>query len=236
MKTTLIRSNERGHANHGWLDARHTFSFAQFYNPEQMHFGLLRVFNDDIVAPGMGFGTHPHDNMEIVTIPLQGDLQHRDSMGNTSIIRHGEVQIMSAGSGITHSEFNPNKDQLTNLLQIWVFPKERNIKPQYGQAQFLAEGRKNKLQTVVSPTKEDGSLWVNQDVWFSLANLVASFSLPYTIKNPGNGLWIFVIKGEVKVGDLKLNTRDSLGLSDLHSTTIEALQDSELVLIDVPML
>jgi redox-sensitive bicupin YhaK (pirin superfamily) len=236
MKTTLIRSNERGHANHGWLDARHTFSFAHFYNPEQMHFGLLRVFNDDIVAPGMGFGTHPHDNMEIVTIPLQGDLQHRDSMGNTSIIRHGEVQIMSAGSGITHSEFNPNKDQLTNLLQIWVFPKERNIKPQYGQAQFLAEGRKNKLQTVVSPTKEDVSLWVNQDVWFSLANLDASFSLPYTIKNPGNGLWIFVIKGEVKVGDLYLNTRDSLGLSDVHSTTIEALQDSELVLIDVPML
>ena len=236
MKTTLIRSNERGHANHGWLDARHTFSFAHFYNPEQMHFGLLRVFNDDIVAPGMGFGTHPHDNMEIVTIPLQGDLQHRDSMGNTSIIRHSEVQIMSAGSGITHSEFNPNKDQLTNLLQIWVFPKERNIKPQYGQAQFLAEGRKNKLQTVVSPTKEDVSLWVNQDVWFSLANLDASFSLPYTIKNPGNGLWIFVIKGEVKVGDLYLNTRDSLGLSDVHSTTIEALQDSELVLIDVPML
>jgi hypothetical protein len=236
MKTTLIRSNERGHANHGWLDAHHTFSFAHFYNPEQMHFGLLRVFNDDIVAPGMGFGTHPHDNMEIVTIPLQGDLQHRDSMGNTSIIRHGEVQIMSAGSGITHSEFNPNKDQHTNLLQIWVFPKERNIKPQYGQAHFPMEGRRNKVQTVVSPTKEESSLWVNQDVWFGLANLDAGFSLPYTIKNPGNGLWLFVIKGEVKVGDLKLNTRDSLGLSDLHSTTIEALQDSELVLIDVPML
>lgn len=235
MKTTIIKSNERGHANHGWLDAHHTFSFAHFYNPDQMNFGLLRVFNDDLIAPGMGFGTHPHDNMEIVSIPLKGDLQHRDSMGNTSVIKHGEVQIMSAGSGITHSEFNPNKGETTNLLQIWVFPKLRNIEPRYGQAQFAAEGRKNKVQTVVSPNQEDGSLWVNQDVWFSLTNLDHGMNLNYSMKKQGNGLWVFVIQGQVKIGDMELNTRDSMGIWEVENVNLLAGKDSELVIIDVPM-
>ncbi len=235
MKSKLIKSSERGAANHGWLNARHTFSFAGFYNPDQVHFGMLRVFNDDIVAGGMGFGTHPHDNMEIVTIPLRGTLEHKDSMGTHSTISVGEVQIMSAGTGITHSEFNHNKTEEINLLQIWVFPKLNNITPRYDQAFFLPEDRKNAIQTVVSPGREENTLWINQDAWFSLGSLDEGKSVAYNIKRNDNGVWLFVVEGSVEVNGIKLERRDSLGLSQTNEISIKADSNTEFVLIDVPM-
>ncbi len=187
MKKTIHRADTRGHADHGWLNAHHSFSFANYYNPERIRFGTLRVLNDDIVQPGEGFGTHPHDNMEIVTIPLKGELAHKDNTGNKEVIRPGEVQIMSAGSGLTHSEFNNSKTDEINLLQIWVFPKEKNIKPRYGQKVFKPEDRKNKIKTVVSP-KDSDALWITQDSYFSLASLDKDKKVSYEIKTKGNGL------------------------------------------------
>ena len=235
----LHKSDTRGHANHGWLNARHSFSFAGYYNPERMHFGVLRVLNDDIVAPAMGFGTHPHDNMEIITIPLRGALRHRDSMGNEAVIEQNEVQIMSAGTGIQHSEFNASRDKDINLLQIWLFPKYRNVTPRYAQRSFLPEDRVNQLQTVVAPLGSEeekaDAIGIHQDAWFSLGTLKEGIEKTYSVKKEGNGVYLFVIEGSVLVNDQPLSKRDALGLWDLETVSIKAETDAEILVMDVPM-
>lgn len=236
MKTILHRANERGHANHGWLDSYHSFSFASFHDPTKVHFGALRVLNDDTVSGGMGFGTHPHDNMEIVSIPLSGDLAHKDSMGNEAIIKKGEVQIMSAGTGIYHSEKNKNHGEAVKFLQIWVFPKLRNIEPRYDQKVFQEEDRKNKFQTVVSPIdSNDGGVGINQDAWFSLGNFEKDIETSYQIKHKGNGVYAFVLEGEIEINGQKLSRRDALGISETDFVQIKATNNAEVLLIDVPM-
>lgn len=224
----------RGKADHGWLKSFHSFSFAQYHNPKKMNFGLLRVLNDDQVAPGKGFGTHPHDNMEIVSIPLHGDLEHKDSMGNTSVIRQGDVQIMSAGTGVFHSEYNKNDNDEVKFLQIWVFPKERNIEPRYDQKSYPVAQRKNQLKTVVAPDDGD-AVWINQDAWFSLGNFDAGKSQRYRIQKPGNGVYAFLLKGKAEIDGHSLSTRDAIGVWDTDEINISFSDDSELLLIDVPM-
>ena len=235
INTVLHKANTRGHADHGWLNAHHTFSFATYYDAERVQFGVLRVLNDDIVAGGMGFGTHPHDNMEIITIPLEGDLAHKDSMGNTEVIRFGDVQVMSAGTGVQHSEFNPNDDKSTNLLQIWIFPKTRNVEPRYQQITLNTKDRHNKLQQILSPNADDAGAWIHQDAWFHMGNLDKGIALDYNLKKSGNGLYIFVIKGSVKVNEIELEQRDGLGISNFVKVTFEATSATELLLIEVPM-
>ena len=235
MKMILHKANSRGHANHGWLDSYHTFSFAGYYDPARVNFGLLRVLNDDVVAGGMGFGQHPHDNMEIVSIPLRGSLEHRDNTGGHAIIRSGEVQIMSAGSGIAHSEKNASGTEDVNFLQIWVFPKERNIKPRYDQKLFEKSDRNNRIQTVVAPDKNNGALWINQDAWFSLASLTPGTSLDYSLHKSGNGVYAFVIDGEVTIGDQSLSRRDGLGIYDTDAFSIVGSKATEMLLMEVPM-
>ncbi len=236
MKTIMHKANERGHANHGWLDSYHSFSFASFNDPKKVNFGVLRVLNDDTVSGSMGFGTHPHDNMEIISIPLSGDLEHKDSMGNAAIIKKGEVQIMSAGTGIYHSEKNKNHGEVVKFLQIWVFPKLRNIKPRYDQKAFLAENRRNKFQTVVSPLgSEDGGVGINQDAWFSLGNLENNTELSYEIKGKGNGVYAFVLEGEIEINGQKLGRRDGLGISETDALQIKATSNAEVLLMDLPM-
>ncbi|MEQ8519709.1 MAG: pirin family protein [Cytophagales bacterium] len=234
MHIEIHKSESRGHANHGWLDTHHSFSFAHYYNPHKMGFGLLRVLNDDVVAAGAGFGTHPHNNMEIVSIPLKGALAHRDSTGTEGIINTGDVQIMSAGSGIMHSEYNASKSEEVNFLQIWVLPKEKNIEPRHDQMKFEINKRVNKWQTVVAPDKED-ALWINQDAWFSLGHFEKGNSAKYTIHNRGNGVYIFVIDGETKIDDAILSKRDAAAISNCEEFGIQLLQDSELLIIEIPM-
>ncbi len=234
--TVLHKSDSRGDANHGWLHSRHTFSFANYYNPERMHFGALRVLNDDVVAAGMGFGTHPHDNMEIVSIPLEGDLEHKDSMGNVSVIKHGDVQVMSAGTGITHSEYNKNNDKPVKFLQIWVFPNKQNVTPRYDQITLDSSMRRNKLQQIVSPNSDDEGVWVHQDAWFHLGTFDKGFSTEYNIKKKGNGVYAFIIKGDVTIAGTSLNERDGLGIWDTNNFSIEANSaDAEVLLMEVPM-
>lgn len=233
--TVLHLANTRGDANHGWLHSKHTFSFANYYNPERMHFGALRVLNDDKVAAGMGFGTHPHDNMEIISIPLSGDLEHKDSMGNVGIIQNGEVQVMSAGTGITHSEYNHNKDKEVKFLQIWVFPNKRNVTPRYDQIQLKEEDRKNKLQQIISPNADDAGTWIHQDAWFHLGTFDKGHKETYQVKKQGNGLYFFVLSGSIKVGDQILTDRDGFGLWDLTQIDIETMKDAEVLLMEVPM-
>lgn len=232
----IHKSDSRGDANHGWLHSRHTFSFANYYNPERMHFGALRVLNDDVVAAGMGFGTHPHDNMEIVSIPLEGDLEHKDSMGNVSVIKHGDVQVMSAGTGITHSEYNKNKDKPVKFLQIWVLPNKLNVTPRYDQITLDSSMRRNKLQQIVSPNSDDEGIWVHQDAWFHLGTFDKGFSTEYNIKKKGNGVYAFIIKGDVTIAGTSLNERDGLGIWDTNNFSIEANSaDAEVLLMEVPM-
>lgn len=235
MNKIIHKADSRGYADHGWLQSFHSFSFANYHNPEKVRFGLLRVLNDDIVAPGMGFGTHPHDNMEIVTIPLKGELAHQDSTGNKEVIKAGEIQIMSAGSGLTHSEFNNSKKEFVNLFQIWVFPKEKNITPRYDQKIFDPEERTNKFQTVVSPDEKDGALWINQDAYFTLGNFDEGNSVKYEIKKKGNGVYIMITEGSAEIDGEVLSRRDAIGLSDLSSVEIKLLAKSDLLLIEVPM-
>lgn len=236
MKTIYYKAAERGHANHGWLDAWHSFSFSGYNDPEKVHFGALRVLNDDMIIGGRGFGMHPHDNMEIVTIPLSGDLEHSDSMGNIGTIGRGEVQVMSAGTGIYHSERNKNIDKALKLLQIWVFPKLRDIEPRYDQRAFSVEDRKNQFQTIVSPLgSDDGGMGMNQDAWFSLTNLEAGKAINYAPKLTTNGVYAFVIEGEAEINGQLLGRRDALGISETNEILIKANTDSEILLIDVPM-
>ncbi len=237
MATTLLhKSKSRGDANHGWLHSRHTFSFANYYNPERIHFGALRVLNDDYVAEGMGFGTHPHDNMEIISIPLEGDLEHRDSMGNVSVIRNGDIQVMSAGTGITHSEYNKNKDKPVKFLQIWVFPNKKNVTPRYDQITLDPSRRRNEFQQIVSPAVEDEGVWIHQDSWFHLGTFDKGFSAEYSLKKNGNGVYAFMIKGDATIAGISLNERDGLGISDMDKFTVEAgSADAEILLMEVPM-
>lgn len=235
MKTVLHKANTRGHANHGWLDSHHSFSFAHYYDPAKVHFGMLRVLNDDVVDGGMGFGTHPHDNMEIISIPLHGDLEHKDSMGNTAMIRENDVQIMSAGTGVQHSEYNKSKDKKVNFLQIWVFPKTRNITPRYEQKTFKPEDRVNKLQQIVSSVKDDEGVWINQDARFYLGNLSKGFQTDYQISGKENGVYAFVLEGDVTINGQMLNKRDGFGLWDTDKLSLTADSDTQILLMDIPM-
>ena len=235
--SVLHKGDTRGHANHGWLDSHHSFSFANYYNPDRMHFGALRVLNDDRVDPGMGFGTHPHDNMEIISIPLEGDLEHKDSMGNTTVIRNGDIQVMSAGTGIQHSEFNKNNDQLTKFLQIWLFPNKRNVSPRYDQITLNITDRHNKLQQILSPNSDDEGVWIHQDAWFHLGKFDVDFKIEYPLKKKGNGVYAFVLKGDVTINSIALNQRDGFGIWDIEKLSIQSnSQDAEILLMEVPML
>ncbi len=234
MKTVLHKANERGHMNHGWLNTYHSFSFGGYNNPDKVHFGALRVLNDDDIAGGMGFGKHPHDNMEIITIPLSGDLEHQDSTGRHEIIKQHDVQIMSAGSGIAHSEKNANHHLPVSLLQIWVFPKERNITPRYQQKTFNPSDRVNKLLTVVAPDNEE-AVFINQDAWFTLGNLEKDKNVQYQFHKKESGVYAFVIKGSVIINNVELNERDALGISEIEALDIKSTTEAEILLIEVPM-
>lgn len=226
-------ANSRGIANHGWLISRHTFSFAGYYDPDRVNFGALRVLNDDIVKPGMGFGTHPHDNMEIISIPISGSLAHKDSTGKEQEIKTGEVQIMSAGSGINHSEYNYSKKEDVNFLQIWILPKETNITPRYDQRDFSELLKSNKLLTVVSPDEEN-ALWINQDAELSLGKLKAGASINHKLKFKDNGIYAFLIDGNIEINDTILNRRDAVGFFELNEISIKIHKDSTLLLIEIP--
>jgi redox-sensitive bicupin YhaK (pirin superfamily) len=235
LNSVLHKADTRGDANHGWLHSRHTFSFADYYDPERVHFGVLRVLNDDTVEAGMGFGTHPHDNMEIVSIPLEGDLEHKDSMGTVSVIKHGDIQVMSAGTGITHSEYNKNKDRRVKFLQIWVIPNKRNVKPRYDQITLNIADRHNKLQQILSPNPDDEGVWIYQNAWFHLAHFDKGYDSDYVIKAKGNGVYIFVLSGDITINGQKLNTRDGFGIWDVERFSVIADSEAEFLLMEVPM-
>ena len=235
--SVLHKAATRGHANHGWLDSNHTFSFANYHNPERMHFGVLRVLNDDMVAEGRGFGKHPHDNMEIISIPLEGDLQHEDSMGNKAIIRKGDIQVMSAGTGIIHSEYNKNTDQVVKFLQIWVYPNQRNVSPRYDQITLDITQRQNKFQQILSPNPEDEGVWIHQDAWFSMGHFDKDAQTKYQIKKAGNGVYVFVIKGSVTVEGQELESRDGFGIWDVAEINLKVTSaDTEILLMDLSMI
>jgi redox-sensitive bicupin YhaK (pirin superfamily) len=236
MPVIIHKASSRGHANHGWLDSYHTFSFADYLEPERMHFGALRVLNDDTVAGGMGFGTHPHDNMEIISIPLEGDLEHKDSMGNTQVIKHGDIQVMSAGTGIRHSEKNMNHDKPVKFLQVWVFPNETNVTPRYGQITLNPADRKNKLQQIVSPGQNNGGAWIHQDAWFHLGTFDKDTQVEYVLKRKGDGVYAFILEGDFTINGEKLNRRDGIGISGTDKISIIANSDkAEILLMEVPM-
>ena len=235
-KQILHLAASRGHANHGWLDSKHSFSFANYYNPERMQFGVLRVLNDDTVAAGMGFGKHAHDNMEIISIPLAGDLEHADSMGNTTVIKNGDIQVMSAGTGITHSEYNKNKDQEVKFLQIWIFPNKQNVAPRYDQITLNLADRHNQLQQIISPNENEEGVWIHQNAWFHLAKFDQYFTSEYTMKDPLNGLYIFNLSGQVQINDQILHPRDSYGIWETNNIRIKAITESEFLIMEVPMI
>jgi len=234
--TILHKAETRGHASHGWLESYHTFSFADYYNPERMHFGALRVLNDDRVEAGMGFGTHPHDNMEIISIPLAGDLEHKDSMGNVAVIKNGDIQVMSAGTGIQHSEYNKSKENVVRFLQIWLFPNKQNVTPRYGQITLSMSDRYNKLQQIVSPNPNDEGVWIHQNAWFHLGRFDKDFTTEYSTKLKGNGIYAFVIDGDFDINGINLRKRDGLGIWDTDKISIKAnSQEAEILLMEVPM-
>ena len=235
-KSVFHAAETRGHANHGWLDAHHSFSFAGYQDRDRMHFGVLRVLNDDKIAGGMGFGSHPHDNMEIITIPLEGQLLHKDNMGNNgAVINPGDIQVMSAGTGVVHSEYNNTKTDL-KLLQIWLFPNKQNVTPRYGQVSLNLADRKNKFQQILSPSETDEGVWIHQDAWFSLGVFEKDKAERYTIKKPGNGVYAFVISGTATINGQELKTRDAYGIWDTDSFDINIASDNtEVLLMDVPM-
>lgn len=235
MNTVIHRADTRGKANHGWLNSHHTFSFANYHNPERMNFGVLRVLNDDIVQQAMGFRTHPHDNMEIISIPLEGDLEHKDSMGNIAVIKEGDVQIMSAGTGMTHSENNKNKDKEVKFLQIWIFPKEQNITPRYDQISIKDVEKDNEFYQVVSPNINEQGVWINQDAWFHLGKFTKGNSDEYKINKTGNGVYAFVLEGEVEISNEKLSKRDGIGIWNTESITAKATENARILLMEVPM-
>lgn len=235
MKSVLHKAETRGNANHGWLNSNHTFSFANYHNPERMNFGVLRVLNDDVVAAAKGFGTHPHDNMEIVSIPLEGDLEHKDSMGNTTVIKQGDVQIMSAGTGVYHSEYNKNKDKEVKFLQIWLFPNQKNVTPRYDQITLKNGDLRNQLFQVLSPNKEDDGVWINQNAWFNMGTFDNGFETKYQLNDSKNGVYAFVLEGDITIEGQALNKRDGFGIWDTNAINIKADNDAKVLLMEVPM-
>jgi redox-sensitive bicupin YhaK (pirin superfamily) len=234
-KIIIHRADTRGIAEHGWLKSFHTFSFAEYYNPERIHFGVLRVLNDDIVKPGSGFDDHAHDNMEIITIPLEGVLTHKDSLGHISIIKPGDIQVMSAGSGITHAEYNDDTIKAVNLLQIWIYPKLKNIEPTYQQKTFNPEDKINVFQEIITPSHENNGLHINQDAWLSIGKLDKGQETNYSIKKDNNGLYIFIIDGDINIEGLNLNSRDGIGITKVNNITIKAVSNCEILIMDIPM-
>jgi redox-sensitive bicupin YhaK (pirin superfamily) len=234
MKTVFHPADQRGHANHGWLDAHHSFSFASWYDPTKINFGALRVLNDDKIAGGMGFGTHPHDNMEIITIPLVGALKHRDSMGNEATITAGEIQVMSAGTGIQHSEFNATNETL-NLFQIWVFPNKKNVTPRYDQQLLDTEAMQNKFAQILSPDPTDDGVWIHQDAWFHLGEFDKGQTANYSVKSTNNGVYVLVVEGQITINGQVLNKRDALGVWNTETFAISFTENSKVLLLDVPM-
>jgi len=235
MNTVLHKANTRGSANHGWLEVNHSFSFANYYNPDRMNFGVLRVLNDDKIAPSKGFGTHPHDNMEIISIPLEGALKHKDSMGNGAIVQHGDVQVMSAGTGIQHSEFNANDDQHVKLLQIWLFPNKKNIEPRYDQISIKDIEQKNEFYQILSPNPDDQGVWIHQDAWFQLGEFDKEVCTNYKINKSGNGVYAFIIEGTAEIAGQPLEKRDGFGIWNVEDFEIKADKDSRILLMELPM-
>ncbi len=237
MNAVLHKADSRGHANHGWLNTYHSFSFANYYNPDRMNFGVLRVLNDDYIAPGMGFPTHPHNNMEIITIPFEGDLEHKDSMGNSSIIKEGDIQVMSAGTGVQHSEFNPNKDKAVKLFQIWLFPREQGVKPRYDQMSLSSVEKRNQLYQVLSPNQDDDGVWIHQDAWFHIGKFDKDTQEEYTLRKPEtNGVYIIVTHGALQIEDQQLNQRDAIGLWDATSIRLKATEENtEFLVMEIPL-
>lgn len=235
MKTTLHKSESRGYKDIGWLKSKHTFSFSDYYNPERMNFGVLRVINDDFVEPGMGFGTHPHNNMEIISIPLEGDLEHKDSMGNVKTIKEGEIQVMSAGTGITHSEYNPNLDKAVKFFQIWVIPNEQGVEPRYDQQPIANLAQEGKFYPILSPNANEAGVWIHQNAWFHMGDFNADQTFNYSLKDKKNGVYALVIEGSVKIGDQVLNKRDGLGIENVEQFDVTASEDAKVLLMEVPM-
>ena len=236
MNIILHTADSRGEANHGWLHSKHSFSFASYYNPEKIHFGVLRVLNDDFVAAGMGFGLHPHDNMEIISIPLEGDLAHQDSMGNQTVIKHGDIQVMSAGTGVKHSEMNHNKDKPVKFLQIWVIPNKKDVTPRYDQITLDPANRINTLQQILSPNPDDAGVWIHQDAWFHIGKFDLDFKTNYNVKKAGNGMYAFVLYGSFELAGQTLNERDALGITDFDQFELKALtKEAEILLMEIPM-
>lgn len=235
MKTIIHTAESRGHFNHGWLDTYHTFSFANYYDPARIHFGTLRVLNDDRIAAGEGFDLHPHDNMEIITIPLYGDLEHKDSMGNHGIIHSGEIQVMSAGTGVFHSEFNSNHDKETQLLQIWVFPNKKNVTPRYDQISLSEIAKPNELYQILSPYPDDQGVWIHQQAWFYLGDLARGWTGTYSLKGQGSGVYLFVIEGSAIIGGETLQRRDGIGVSETNNVEIAVTSQTKLLIMEIPM-
>jgi len=235
MKKVIHPANERGNANHGWLQANHSFSFASYYNPAKMNFGVLRVLNDDTVAPGMGFGTHPHENMEIITIPTEGALAHKDSMDNEEVIYSGDIQVMSAGTGIQHSEYNASKVAVVKLFQIWIIPSQQNVTPRYQQITLNPADSLNQWQQIVSPNQQDAGVWIHQNAWMHIANFTEDKSVNYAVKNKGNGAYVLIINGEASIDTTILNNRDAIGIWEAEEFVIHAKAGTRILVIDVPM-
>ncbi len=237
MKQHIVhRANTRGHADHGWLKANHSFSFANYYDPNRMNFGVIRVFNDDFIEGGRGFGTHPHDNMEIITIPLEGDLRHKDSMGNSSVIKNGDVQVMSAGTGVYHSEINANLHQPVKLFQIWLFPNKNNVEPRYQQLSLNVSDRQNKFQQILSPNADDEGVWIHQNAWFNMGKFDEGMEVNYQIKSPENGIYLMVVEGCIEIDGQTLNRRDAIGIWNSDTIQFKSLDsNTDILLLDVPM-
>lgn len=236
MKTILHKANSRGHTNLGWLDSYHTFSFGSYYNPERIHFGALRVLNDDCVAGGKGFDTHPHDNMEIISIPLSGELKHEDSTGNKTVIKQGEVQVMSAGTGIFHSEYNNLTETEVKFLQIWIISNRKNVAPRYGQISLAPIQKDNSFYQILSPDQNDQGVWIYQEAWFHIGNFSQGTSVVYNLKREGNGLYIFMLDGEANVDGQYLEKKDGYGIWETDKVTISCPSNAGILLMEVPMI
>ncbi|NJB81960.1 pirin family protein [Wenyingzhuangia aestuarii] len=236
MKTILHKAGSRGYANHGWLESHHTFSFAGYQNPERMNFGVLRVLNDDKVIGGKGFGTHPHNNMEIISIPLLGDLEHKDSMGTHGVIKEGDIQVMSAGTGVYHSEYNKNQDQKVEFLQIWLFPNKQNVLPRYDQQSIKGLEKQNEFYQILSPNQNDDGVWVHQDAYFNMGKFEGGIEAVYQLNNKSNGLYVFVLYGELYVEGQELISRDGMGIIEKEEVCFKFKTNTYVLLMEVPML
>lgn len=235
MNTVLHKANTRGSADHGWLKVNHTFSFANYRNPDRMHFGVLRVLNDDTISGGKGFNPHPHENMEIITIPLEGNIEHKDNMGNSSVIKNGDVQVMSAGTGVVHSEFNAHKHDDLKVLQIWLFPNKKSVEPRYQQIPIRDVEIKNDFYQILSPHQNDQGVWIHQNAWFNLGKFNQKKKVEYNVHSKGNGVYAFVIEGKAKIEGQFLDKKDGYGIWNTDAISIEAEKNSKILLMEVPM-